>query len=99
MNERERRFAEIERKHLGQCLDQVKASGGRTIIEKFYMKTAGDPPGRSLIVVKDYDKPVSSGKGWPDMRGCRIYVEIDPAGTFDSSEMVLEAIKRGEPIQ
>lgn len=99
MNDKEKRLADIERKYLGPCIDQVKGGGGRTLIESFYVRSASGEGGRSVLVVKDYASPIRSGSTkWPDMRGCRVYAELDPAGTFDGLEAALEKLKN-EPVK
>jgi hypothetical protein len=71
---RHERWREIERKHLGRCLDQVWGEGRRALIERIELIDHRS----TVIVIKLFEKsvPKSSAREWPELSGVWVYVPL-----------------------
>jgi hypothetical protein len=77
------RWEEIERKHLGRCIDQVWGAGRRVLIEKMELKDHRS----TVIVIKRFEKAVSksSSQPFPELEGVDVFVPL-PARKFTWEE-------------
>ena len=70
-------WREIERRHIGQCLWQVRSPNGRGLLEGVIHKASG----AVLIVEKMYDARLpgeNSSRSWPALIGLQVYAPVDP---------------------
>lgn len=85
------RMHDIEGKHFGRCVDQVWGYGRRTLIELMdYPKARCQ-----AVIVKQFDGAAprsGSGKPWPDLLSCYVYVPVDDASnTWEGLDRALDA--------
>lgn len=89
---RDDRAREIERKHLGRCIDQLWGAGRRTLLELMDFPDARC----QVILIKRFESRVPTrGSGeWPDLTSLSVYVPIPDEGmTWESLDKALEDYK------
>jgi hypothetical protein len=86
-------WREIERKHLGRCLDQVWGAGRRALIERMELIDHRS----TVIIVKHFEKavPKSSARDWPELAGVYVYVPLpEHDRTWEEADRELEAHRK-----
>jgi hypothetical protein len=80
-SEGEKIIASIEHDNEWQCMWQVKTLGDRKLVEMFWWPAVKS----TVMVTKDFDGAIRSGRPWPQMIGCEVYMPICPdSNTWDA---------------
>jgi hypothetical protein len=85
---RHERMQEIERKHLGLCMEQVWPTGRRCVIERRQLIDHRS----TVVVIKWFEKsvPKNSYAAWPEITSMDVYLPIQDDNTFDGMDRALD---------
>ena len=72
-SEMEKLISAIEHANHWRCMWQLKAFGDRKLVELMWWPAASS----NLVIIKDFDAPIRTGKSWPKMIAVEVFGLVD----------------------